>query len=82
MYVELDEKEYELMKEVQSITCTNYELKGNLIDKDGLICALEELVWEVHRLEEEIERQKEDIRDNYKRISDYDFYGVSESDFI
>lgn len=82
MYVELDEKEYELMKEIQKITCTDYELKGNLIDKDGIICALEELVWEVHRLEETIGNLEADMRDNYKPIEHKDQYEIYDRDFI
>lgn len=69
MYLELNDKEYELIKEVSEITLTNYELKGNLISSESMLCAIQELVWEVHRLEDEIEAINEDIRDNYKRVS-------------
>lgn len=48
---------------------------------DDLICAIEDMDGEIENLQSEIEIIKEDIRENYKPISDYEKYGVSERDF-
>lgn len=85
-YVELFDEEYERIKEISRITVTDYELKGNLISTESLLCALDDMLSEYHHKEEEIE----DIinnRDEFwerKRSAedDYEFYGVSRNDFI
>jgi len=48
---------------------------------DELLNVVEELDSEIERLKEEIEDIKKDVEDNYKPISHYDEYGISESDF-
>ena len=69
MYIELNDRDYELIKKVSEVTLTNYELKGNLMSTESMICAIQELLWEVERLEEEKEQLEDDIRENYKKIS-------------
>lgn len=41
----------------------------------------EELDYCVNKLKEKIEQLEEDMRENYRRIDDYEFYGVSKDDF-
>jgi hypothetical protein len=58
----------------------------NLRSKDlmtisDLICIVEELVGKCESLEEDLEHEIQDKRDNYKPLSPYEMYGISESDF-
>lgn len=46
-----------------------------------LVCIIEELLEKCGSLEEELEDLQDNIRDNYKPISPYEMYGVSERDF-
>lgn len=84
MYYELREGEYDVMHEITKITFADYEMKGNLIPVDALVVALEDLLSEYRRKEEEIEDLKNEIEENYelKRTNPYEEYGVSERDFI
>lgn len=53
----------------------------DLISIDDLIVCIEDLDSEVETLKEHIEELENDIRENYKPISPYDYYGVNEDDF-
>lgn len=70
MKYKLDEKELELMKRVSAITITDYEVDNKgYIEIESLICAIEDLEYEIDRLNEKYEDLKQDIEDNYKPIS-------------
>lgn len=53
------------------------------IKNDDLLSVVDELYDEVGHLEERIEDIEQDIQENYelKKIDEYDYYGVSKSDF-
>ena len=59
--IELDEIDLRILDEVGEITRTYYttEPKGNMIEKDGLISCIEDLIAEVEHLKEELEYEKE-----------------------
>lgn len=83
MYYSLNEKELERINEISDITGVDYELKNNLIPVDSLMAALEDMLYEYHHKEEELEDLQNDIENNYelKRFDPYEEYGVSERDF-
>lgn len=54
MYYKLDEKEKEMMKKVEKITLTDYELLGDFIPVDSLMCAISDLLYEINYLNEKI----------------------------
>ena len=51
------------------------------IEPETIEAMFEDLFCEIDSLEEKIEDMEQDIRDNYKPISPYEMYGVSERDF-
>lgn len=86
------EDNYAILRRAEDILDTDYEInltndddiKG-FIDDDNVVEMIDNLCSEVDRLKEELEDQKEhyeeEIRECYKPISPYEFYGVSENDF-
>lgn len=63
----------ELFKEISEITRTNYTEDMN---RDDLIMALTDMVYEYKKKEEELEAVIDDRNDNWERRSDYSLYGV------
>lgn len=53
----------------------------DIISVEDLVVIIEELLSECESLEEELDSMEQNIRDNYKPISPYEMYGVSERDF-
>lgn len=80
MYTELDE---ELCKDIENITNTDYEKRGELIEVESLKIMLEDMRCAYDALKEELEDEKKDKEENYepKEFDAYDFYGVSKEDF-
>ena len=89
MYTELDE---ELCKDIENITNTDYEKRGELIEVESLKIMLEDMRCAYDVLKEELEDEKKDKEENYelkefdaklvmKEFDAYDFYGVSKEDF-
>lgn len=54
---------------------------ADFVTIDNLLNCIEELDGKIDTLEETIQEMKQDIQDNYKPISHYEEYGISESDF-
>lgn len=65
----------------ESDTIKKYFKDKDLVRTDELISAIEELVWEVDRLNESIEDKEQYYKDNYRKIDDYEYCGVSRKDF-
>lgn len=63
----------ELFKEISQITRTNYTEDMN---RDDLIMALTDMVYEYKKKEEELEAVIDDRNDNWERKSNYSLYGV------
>jgi aspartokinase len=80
MYIEVSNKEMERFKEISDITLGDYEFKGNFVPVVSLLAMIDDLLLELHNKEEQIEDIKQDIQDNYKRISEQ--VGISDKDFI
>lgn len=75
MYYRLDNKEFELLKRAEKLTITDYEIVGDLIPVESFISAIEDLMIEIDRLEEEVEDLKEDMEQNYRPLSNRELYG-------
>ena len=73
--------ETEKIKEIEAITGTNYECKGDLIPMDSLLPMIEDLVCKYHSKVEELEDEIEQRENYYKPITKYEEVGMSERDF-
>ena len=84
MYRKLNNDELEIIKRVSKITFTDYEVKDDYIPVESLLVAIEDLLVEIGRLEEERKDIEQDIENNYelKNVNSYEEYGISERDFI
>lgn len=73
----------EKLKEITDITMVDYEAKLNYVPSENIINIIDDLLYEIHRLEEKIEDMENDIEENYelKPFDPYEEYGVSERDF-
>jgi hypothetical protein len=67
---------------IREETLERMGINKDILSIEDLLVVLEELYADKERLEEELEDLKQDVRDNYKPISPYEMYGVSERDFI
>lgn len=88
----VDEDNYGVLRRAEDMLGTDYEInitnddecKG-FIDSDNLTQMIDDLCMELDRLQEQLEEQKDyyelQIRECYKPISPYEFYGVNEHDF-
>ena len=82
MYLELDNDEYKLLKEIEDITSTDYDMVGNLIPIDNLISVIDNLK---HELDYSIERYKkleQEVEENCKPIPVSEQYDISDKDFL
>ena len=69
MYQKLTFEDYELIKEVEKETMTDYELFGDFIPQDSFICIIRDLMTELHKKNEEIE-DLEEYRRQYCNLYD------------
>ena len=88
----VDEDNCSVLRRAEDMLGTDYEInitnddecKG-FIDTDNIVELIDDLCSELDRLKEELEEQREyyenQIKDFYKPISPYEFYGVSEDIF-
>lgn len=72
MYLELKQ---DLIDKIEEITCTDYERKGDYIPAENIESMIKDLLCEIDRLNEKIEDMENDIRDNYRPISNEEMYG-------
>lgn len=66
--------EEELKEKIKDVTGCNVSEQLSLDDITGII---EDIICEYHRLEEEFEDYKENVRDNYRQISISEQVGIS-----
>lgn len=73
MYYKLNIDEFEKIKKVEKLMSSDYELLGDLIQVDYLVCVIEDLIYELDKTKEEFEDLKKDMEDNYikRPMSDY-----------
>ena len=69
MYYKLSDDEKEIIKKVQKRTITEYDIQNDFINVEHIMYMVEDLLNEIDRLEEELEEEIQDRKDNYKRIS-------------
>ena len=68
-YYKLSDDEKEIIKKVQKRTITEYDIQNDFINVQHIMYMVEDLLNEIDRLEEELEEEIQDRKDNYKRIS-------------
>lgn len=82
--------ERELYQRISLLTGIDYEgvvvnADEFYVEEETIIEMFKDLIWERDRTEErltdELEHEIQDKRDNYKPLSPYEMYGVSERDF-
>ena len=66
---------------IREETLERMGIKKDILSIEDLLVVLEELYADKERIEEEYEDFKRQVEDNYKPISPYEMYGVSERDF-
>jgi hypothetical protein len=82
MYYRLESDEFEKIKEAEKITCTDYEIIGNLIPAENLMTIVEDLLVEIDTLNERYEDLERTVEEEYRPITKKDLYGVSDRDFL
>ena len=80
MAYRLDAGEQDLIKKVEKITNSDYNVDNGFISSTYIMSALEELLSEYEHLQERYNDLERDLEDNYKPIP-IDV-GISERDFI
>ena len=68
-YYKISDDEKEIIKNVQKRTITEYDIQNDFINVKHIMYMVEDLLNEIDRLEEELEEEIQDKKDNYKRIS-------------
>ena len=66
IYIELSEKENELFNRISNKVGVDYEIKGNQIPFDSLICMIKDLNIELDNIQKKYENLLEDLEENYK----------------
>ena len=66
----MDEQEIKMMQEVSDVTLTDYEVHGRFVPVSKLMIAIEDLLTELHKKEEEVADLQNDIENNYKPIEE------------
>lgn len=69
------------IKNESSIICDYFKNK-DLVSIDELMGAIEDLKLEVDRLQEQIEDREQYYKDNYRKIDDAEYYGISKREFV
>ena len=69
MYYKLSDDEKEIIKKVQKRTITEYDIQNDFINVQHIMYMVEDLLNEIDRLEEELEEEIQDKKDNYRRLS-------------
>ena len=77
MYLKFDE---DLYKTITNLTMTDYELYGEFLPYDSIVPMIEDLLGEIHKLQEEYEDLQNDLESNYKPLSRSDYTGDSYDD--
>lgn len=85
----INEYNYEILDRVHKITSTDYEIKWfnaenieGYIDPEGLLCMIEDLLYEIDYLQEKYEDLEADLRENYRPIPYAEQVDISDRDFI
>lgn len=68
-YYKMSDDDKEIIKKVQKRTITEYDIQNDFVAVQDIMYMVEDLLNEVDRLEEELEEEIQDRKDNYKRIN-------------
>ncbi len=71
-------------KDIDDFDCLYADRLGidkDLISINDLLGIIQDLYYENERIKEEFEDFKRQVEDNYKPLSPYELYGISERDF-
>ena len=82
MFQKLTSDEYELIKKIERVTLSDYELIGDFVPSDSLMIMIEDLYIELEKEREKNADLKQDIEDNYRPISIAEQIGYRDRDFI
>lgn len=82
MYQKLTSEECEKIKIIEKVTQTNYEMLGEFIPSDSLMCIIDDLFVELEKEREKNADLRQDIEDNYRPISIAEQVGISDRDFV
>lgn len=82
MYYKLDNDEFERIKAIEKITLGDYELVGNFIPVESMMCIIEDLLLELEKSEEKYKDFEQQVEDNYKAVSYAEQIGLTEKDFF
>ena len=78
MYIEMKEQ---TIKDIELITGETFNRKDKLVDIEELKDAIEDLLVEYDKLQEQLEDEKEQRNNYYKPISEYEIIGMNERNF-
>lgn len=67
-----------LYKQIEDLTGVDYNRIGKDIPVENIESIIEDLIYEIHNRDEQIEEIKEDIKDNYRQLTPSQLTGVSE----
>lgn len=67
-----------LYKQIEDLTGVDYNRIGKDIPVENIESIIEDLIYEIHNRDEQIEEIKEDIKDNYRKLTPSQLTGVSE----
>ena len=82
MFQKLTSDEYELIKKIERVTLSDYELIGDFVPSDSLMIIIEDLYIELEKEREKNADLRQDREDNYRPISIAEQVGYRSSDFI
>ncbi|WP_298061731.1 hypothetical protein [uncultured Rikenella sp.] len=68
MYLKLDFEQLKQIEKATEITCTDYDLYGNFLPVESVMSIVEDLLWEIDRLQEEYDDLQEDMKNNYRPL--------------
>lgn len=66
---------------IRESTLEKMGIKKDLISIEEILLIMEDLYFDKENLEEKVENLEQQIRENYKPISPYEMYGISEREF-
>lgn len=78
----LTSDEYEMIKKIERITLSDYELLGDFVPSDSLMIIIEDLYVELEKEREKNADLRQDREDNYRPISIAEQVGISDRDFV
>ena len=81
MYIKLDSF---FIDRIEELTGRKYDKAGNYLKSEEIYSILEDLLDELEKTQDKFTEYIKKVDENYieKKVDPYEFYGVSESDFV